>query len=110
MAKAPDGIIVMNKTLHPSSFIPAGFTMVAASGQRVFHLGDGRWWDQNKLYWRNGQGRRVKRPSGDILSDGAWTPVVLACAHLNHDPSEQIKLLMAFSGEHGWTPPPWQNG
>ncbi len=31
MALAPDGIIVMHKALHPSSLIPAGFAMVAAS-------------------------------------------------------------------------------
>lgn len=33
MALAPDGIIVMHKALHPSSFIPAGFAMVAASSE-----------------------------------------------------------------------------
>jgi len=64
-------------------------------GKRVFHLGDGRWWDQGKLYWRNGQGRRVKRPTGNILTDGAWTPVVLACAHLNHDPSDSALHQLA---------------
>ncbi|RYF52216.1 MAG: hypothetical protein EOO38_00940, partial [Cytophagaceae bacterium] len=26
-------------------------------GQRVFHLGDGRWWDNGRSYWRNGDGR-----------------------------------------------------
>ena len=31
MALAPDGIIVMHKALQPSSLIPAGFAMVAAS-------------------------------------------------------------------------------
>ncbi len=24
-------------------------------GQRVFHLGDGRWWDRSRLCWRNGR-------------------------------------------------------
>lgn len=56
--------------------------------ERVFHLGDGRWWDAQRLYWRSGQGRRVRRPAEDILTLGRWTPVVLACAHLHHDPSD----------------------
>lgn len=57
-------------------------------GRRVFHLGDGRWWDSDRLHWRDGSGRRVRRPTEDILSRGRWTPVVLACAHLRHDPSD----------------------
>jgi hypothetical protein len=57
-------------------------------GQKVFHLGDGRWWDRVRRYWRDGQGRRVRRLTENILARGAWTPVVLACAHLNHDPSD----------------------
>ncbi len=32
-------------------------------GQRVFHMRDGRWWDRKRQYWRNGQGRRVRRPT-----------------------------------------------
>jgi len=50
------------------------------------HTGDGRWWDKGWSYWRNGDGRRVRRPTKNILDSGKWTPVVLACAHLNHDP------------------------
>lgn len=57
-------------------------------GQRVFHLGDGRWWDKHRLCWRNSQGRRIKRPVEDLLALGRWTSVVLACAHLDHDPSD----------------------
>ena len=56
-------------------------------GRRVFRLGDGRWWDRKRLYSCNGQGRRVRRPTENILAHGAWTRVVLACAQLNHDPS-----------------------
>ena len=56
--------------------------------KRVFHMGDGRWWDAERRYWRNGQGRRVRRPTNDILHAGKWTSVVLACAHLHHDPSD----------------------
>jgi hypothetical protein len=64
-------------------------------GQRVFHLGDGRWWDKGRSYWRNDDGRRVRRPTEDILSLGKWTPVVLACAHLNHDPSDSALHQLA---------------
>ena len=35
-------------------------------GQRVFHLRDGRWWDRKRHCWRNGQGRRVRRPTENI--------------------------------------------
>jgi hypothetical protein len=59
-------------------------------GRRVFHLGDGRWWDEEAEAWRNGQGRRVipklAAPSADDLALRT-TKVVLAAAHLDHDPS-----------------------
>jgi hypothetical protein len=29
-------------------------------GQVVYHLGDGRWWDEAELTWRNGRGRKLK--------------------------------------------------
>jgi hypothetical protein len=45
-------------------------------------MGDGRWWDKGRSYWRNGDGRRVRRPTENILDSGKWTPVVLDCAHL----------------------------
>jgi len=64
-------------------------------GQRVFHMGDGRWWDKGRSYWRNGDGRRVRRPTENILDSGKWTPVVLACAHLNHDPSDSALNQLA---------------
>ena len=63
--------------------------------QKVFHLGDGRWWDRNRQCWRNGRGRRVRRPTENILVQGRWTPVVLACAHLNHDPSDSALHQLA---------------
>lgn len=71
-------------------------------GRDVLHLGDGRWSDANMTRWRDGQGRGLRRlPSPDAL--GAAQPglagidppahvrvtrVVLASAHLNHDPSD----------------------
>eukprot|EP01037_Dinobryon_pediforme_P017091 gene17091-17281_t len=59
-------------------------------GQTVYHLGDGRWWDQDSLTWRNGSGRGLKlladAPSPDHPGIRT-TRVVLATAHLDHDPT-----------------------
>lgn len=44
-------------------------------GRRVFRLGDGRWWDTNRLHWRDGSRCRVRRPTEDILLRGRWTPI-----------------------------------
>jgi len=30
-------------------------------GARVFHLGDGRWWDANRRQWRDGRGHPARR-------------------------------------------------
>ncbi|MFZ2996432.1 MAG: hypothetical protein WA070_09700 [Sphingobium sp.] len=71
-------------------------------GRDVRHLGDGIWWDEDAAIWRDGQGRGLRRlPTPDEL---AWaqpgltgidppaslrvTRVVLASAHLNHDPGD----------------------
>ena len=72
-----------------------------AHGRDVYHLGDGRWFDDERNHWRDDQGRRVRglpapasmRPrqlwfehlEGPSLP--AMTRVVLASAHLDHDPS-----------------------
>lgn len=53
----------------------------------VAHLGDGRWWDSAARYWRNDRGRRVP-VKGFNLASVRTTYVVLACAHLNHDPGD----------------------
>jgi hypothetical protein len=57
-------------------------------GQTIHHLGDGRWWDAAAQTWRNGQGRRLSRFvfNGDFAAIRT-TKVVLAAAHLDHDPS-----------------------
>jgi len=70
-------------------------------GRLVFHLGDGRWWDDEAATWRNGQGRALSSlqahpPTPDdeaILT----TKVVPATAHLDHDPSNnRPRNLKAF--------------
>jgi len=59
-------------------------------GRLVCHLGDGRWWDDAAHVWRNGRGRSLKLVPLGELPEGIkilTTQVVLACAHLDHDPS-----------------------
>jgi hypothetical protein len=74
-------------------------------GQTVRHLGDGRWWDEERHVWRSGKGRPLTRLS--IYDDAATaistgpvirtTHVILATAHLDHDPtnnrSRNLKAL-----------------
>lgn len=56
-------------------------------GHQVFHLGDGRWWDDAAGFWRDGRGRRIRVRTGydDILARVRITRVVLATAHRDHD-------------------------
>ncbi len=57
-------------------------------GQRVIHLGDGRWWDEDRQRWRCGQGRVVRCRAAPVEHGppGRTTRVVLATAHRDHDP------------------------
>jgi hypothetical protein len=57
-------------------------------GARVFHLGDGRWWDADHRYWRDGRGRRIRVAGADLTAIVRITRVYIACAHLNHDPTD----------------------
>jgi hypothetical protein len=58
-------------------------------GEEILHLGDGRWWDKAARTWRNGHGRELHRlPPPEVWNHGLQvTRVVLACAHLDHDPT-----------------------
>lgn len=59
-------------------------------GQLVCHLGDGRWWDEAAQVWRSGRGRVLKLAPPSSLPAPVkvlTTQVVLACAHLDHDPA-----------------------
>ena len=53
---------------------------------RVRCLPDGRWYDAGAALWRNGRGRPARWP--DLVEAVAmrFTRVVLAAAHLDHDP------------------------
>lgn len=59
-------------------------------GKLVIHLGDGRWWDEEQRTWRCGKGRTVRRLPApvDDAAHRLTTRIVLATAHLNHDPSD----------------------
>src|SRR3546814_13436917 len=48
-------------------------------GQRVFHLGDGRWWDMDGRQWRDGRARRVRGGAIDLVALARITRVHLAC-------------------------------
>lgn len=68
-------------------------------GRMVSHLSDGRWWDEQDRTWRDGQGRPVQ--SDDLPFPTApgvrSTKVVLATAHLHHDPTNnRMRNLKAF--------------
>lgn len=58
-------------------------------GRIVIHLGDGHWWDAELQTWRCGQGRvvRCRVTPTDHGPPGRATRVLLATAHLDHDPT-----------------------
>ena len=56
-------------------------------GQQVRHLGDGRWFDEERQTWRCGKGRVLPRLIAVDSETIRLTKVVLATAHLDHDPS-----------------------
>jgi hypothetical protein len=79
--------------------------------RRVLHLGDGRWWDADAQRWRTGTGKVVAVRGADLLSARS-TYVVLACAHLDHDPGNNDPVNLAAlcqrchmlhdAAEHRW--------
>ena len=80
--------------------------------RRVVHLGDGRWWDADVRCWRSDRGKRISMKAGFVLTSIRVTYVVLACAHLDHDPgnsaSTNLKALcqrchmIHDAAEHRW--------
>jgi len=84
---------------------------------RVAHLGDGRWWDATAAggagAWRSDRGRQVAvARRGFALAGVRTTYVVLACAHLDHDPGNNAPANLAAlcqrchmrhdAAEHRW--------
>lgn len=80
--------------------------------RRVVHLGDGRWWDADQGVWRSERGRVIKVRDRFILAVVRTTYVVLACAHLDHNPSNNAPSNLAAlcqrchmrhdAAEHRW--------
>lgn len=56
-------------------------------GATVRCLADGRWYDQAQQTWRDRRGRIVRWPDLEQLMRLRTTRVVLAAAHLDHDPT-----------------------
>jgi hypothetical protein len=66
-------------------------------GKQVWHLGDGRWWDEEQGTWRTGRGRPVCLPAPPLNLPLRTTKVFLATAHLDHDPgNSRLRNLKAL--------------
>ena len=73
-------------------------------GAVVRHLGDGRWWDEQQQAWRDGRGRKVPSPALTEDTPVRTTKVVLAAAHLDHDPAHcgrRHRNVRALCTKHG---------
>ena len=55
-------------------------------GKTVRVLPDGRWYDATRQTWRNDRGRPARWPDIEEATRMRQTRVVLAAAHLDHDP------------------------
>jgi hypothetical protein len=55
-------------------------------GETVRCLPDGRWFDVARNTWRNGRGRLARWPDIEEAVGFRQTRVILAAAHLDHDP------------------------
>ena len=80
--------------------------------RHVAHLGDGRWWDAGAQVWRSDRGRIARVGRRFALASVRTTYVVLACAHLDHDPGNNAPDNLAAlcqrchmlhdAAEHRW--------
>lgn len=62
--------------------------------RKVLHLGDGRWWDAEAHRWRSESGKVIAVREADLMNVRS-TYVVLACAHLDHDPGNNDPANLA---------------
>ncbi|MFL1463389.1 hypothetical protein ACI6QG_14380 [Roseococcus sp. DSY-14] len=64
---------------------------------RLRCLPDGRWWDEASRTWRDGRNRPARWPDLTEAAASRTTFVVLAAAHLNHDPRDnRLRNLRAL--------------
>jgi hypothetical protein len=56
-------------------------------GVKIRCLSDGRWFDPTSHVWRNSRGRTARWPDLVEITHERQTRVVLAAAHLDHDPT-----------------------
>ncbi|KAA2212607.1 hypothetical protein F0Q34_14100 [Pseudoroseomonas oryzae] len=56
-------------------------------GAEILCLPDGRWYDESLPGWRDGRGRRIAPPKAEETARARHTRVVLAAAHLDHNPA-----------------------
>jgi hypothetical protein len=56
-------------------------------GEIVLCLPDGRWFDAARQTWRSYRGRTAPRPDIEEAAQMRQTRIILATAHLDHDPS-----------------------
>lgn len=78
-------------------------------GRNIVHLGDGTWWDDSRARWRDARGRGLRRLPSPLEMIRAQpgltgiappllfrqTRVLLATAHLNHDPGDNRPCNLA---------------
>jgi hypothetical protein len=58
---------------------------------------DGRWYDQARQTWRDRRGRLARWPDLEQIAQVRTTHVVLAAAHLDHDPTNnRLSNLRSF--------------
>ncbi|PXW51403.1 hypothetical protein [Methylobacterium sp. B4] len=66
-------------------------------GRTVFHLGDGRWWDEEAASWCDGTGMIVCVAVGaaGVLGKTRTTRVALATGHRNYDTADNFATNLA---------------
>jgi hypothetical protein len=66
-------------------------------GRVVRCLPDGRWFDPDGRTWRDGKGRPARWPDLEQVARMRQTRIVLAAAHLDHDPANnRLRNLRAM--------------
>jgi len=66
-------------------------------GSTLRVLPDGRWFDPLQQTWRTGRGKPARWPDLEMMIAARTTRVVLAAAHLNHNPGiSRWRNLRAF--------------